>query len=163
MRKALIALVAVTSAAIVLGAAGAASRAAAGRPLDAPLGRFITGQIGRKMVLASELNLTTEQRDGIREIVLAHRAEIAAVARPVVEKRRALREAVMADDPSPRKIRRAAEDLGDAVADAAVLAAKIKGEIAEILSPEQLRLIKEHLADKDAAVDGFLERVAEAE
>jgi Spy/CpxP family protein refolding chaperone len=163
MRKALIALVAVTSAGMALGAAGAASGIAGKRPMDTPLGRFIVGQIGRKMVLASELNLTDEQRTGIREIVLARRAEIAAVAKPVVERRRALREAVLADEPNPRKIRRAAEDLGDAVADAAVLAAKIKGEIAEVLSPEQVKSIREHLADKDAAVDGFLERVAEAE
>ncbi len=54
-----------------------------------PLRMFLQGQIGRMMTLRSELDVTSEQRDAIKKIVDGHRSEIVAVAKPIVEKRRA--------------------------------------------------------------------------
>jgi Spy/CpxP family protein refolding chaperone len=61
------------------------------QPSDHPLLNFIRGQIGRWMVLRSQLDLTREQKQQITIILQAHKAEIVQAAQPVMEKRRALR------------------------------------------------------------------------
>src|SRR5262245_5530088 len=73
-----------------------------------PLRMFLGGQIGRLMTLRAELGVTGEQQAEIRKIVDSHRSEIAAVAKPIVDKRRALRAAVMAETPNEATIRTAA-------------------------------------------------------
>ena len=129
---------------------------------NSPLGRLITGRIGEMLVLRSQLNVTDEQRGQIRGIIEAHRSEIAVAARPIVEKRRALRAAVTADAPNESDIRAAAADLSGALGDAAVLAARIRSEVFAVFTPEQQTLIQESRTERDDAVDGFLDQMAEA-
>src|SRR5262245_5291116 len=114
-----------------------------------PLRMFLMGQKGRMMTLRAELGVTTEQRNEVRKIVVSHRTEIAAVAKPIVEKRQALREAVMAPEPNESAIRAAANDLGKAVGDAAVLASKVKPEVFKVLTPEQQKKLENFRADSD--------------
>ena len=150
--------------AVVLAMAGLAfaqtaapATGAAGHKLgESPLGRLVSGVLGRGKALKEELNLSAEQRGQIKEILKAHKDEITAAAKEVVGKRRALRDAVTAGAPEESAIRTAATDLGKAVGDAAVLAAKIRGEVAKVLTPEQMEKIKKFRADNDQAVDGWL-------
>ncbi len=130
---------------------------------DTPLGRLIGAQIGRRMLLRSQLELTAEQRQRLAGILRQHLQEIVAVAKPLVQAKRALRQAVMADEPDAKKIRAAAEKLGKAIGDAAVLAGQIKAEAAEVLTPKQLELIKKFQADSDQAVDKFLDQLPAGE
>jgi Spy/CpxP family protein refolding chaperone len=128
---------------------------------DRPFARFIRGQIGRWMVLSSQLDLTDAQKQQIAGVLQSHRAEIVQVVHPLVEKRRALRDLVTAPQPDERAIRAAADDLGKSIGDAAVLASKIKQEIAPILTPEQRQDIRDFRSQTDDAVDQFFAKMAE--
>lgn len=127
---------------------------------DTPLGRFVTGRLGRLLVLRSELNVTAEQRDQIRAVVVSHRPEIAATVKTLHQKRATLRDAVLAQEADEAKIRAAADELGKAVGDAAVKAAKLKREVAPILTAEQRERIGQFLAEHDASLNAFLDKAA---
>jgi Spy/CpxP family protein refolding chaperone len=140
-------------------AADDGAQPAARKLAGTPLGKLITGRIGRLMVLRSELNLTDEQKAALRTTLKAHRREIAAAVRPLVEKRHALRDAVLADK-SDEEIRAAAADLGKAIGDAAVKGKKLHALLKDKvhLTDEQVSKIKAFRAGNDAAVESFLEK-----
>jgi len=123
---------------------------------------MILGNLGRLMVLRSEVNLTDQQREKIKEVVTAHKSEILTEAKAVVEKRTVLRNAVLTEKPDEAAIRKAAEDLGREIGNAAVLAAKVKGEVAPVLTDDQKALIKTCIADCDKAVGRFFEEAGKA-
>jgi Spy/CpxP family protein refolding chaperone len=123
---------------------------------DTPIGRLMSGNLGRLLVLRSEMNVTPEQRAEIRGVLVGHRSQIAATVKSVREKHLVLRDAVLADQPDEGKIRAAASELGDALGDAAVKAARLRGKLAPILTDEQRELIREFRQDRDESVDEFL-------
>jgi Spy/CpxP family protein refolding chaperone len=164
MRKRMIGLCLISAA--FVGGVGAAGSTAAdwarGHGDGGPLRALFTGQVGRFMTLRSELDLTAEQKESIHKIVASHRQEIVAAMKPVVEKRRALREAATATNPDEKAIRAAATDLGNALGDAAVLGSKIKAEVVGVLTPEQKQTIDEFRKHSDAAVDHYFDQAASA-
>lgn len=115
--------------------------------------------LGRFLILRSQLNVTPEQQANIRDIVQSHSSEIAPVAKKIVEKNRALRKEVFAEKPDDAAIRAAADQLGKAIGDAAVLAAGIRGETRKVMTPEQIEKIEKFRVYKDRAVDSLLERL----
>lgn len=128
-----------------------------GRAADSPLGRLITGSIGRWMVLRSELNLTEQQRTEIRDVLVSHRPQIAETFKSLHAKRAVLRDAVLQGQ-SEDQIRAAAAELGNAIADASVKASKLRNQVAPILTDEQRTRIGKCIADQDQAVGKFLDR-----
>jgi Spy/CpxP family protein refolding chaperone len=120
---------------------------------------LISGQIGRLLALRSDLDLTSEQKDQIKEILQSHRTEIAAAIKPVVEKRRALGDTVMADPIDEQAIRTAAGNLSNSIGDAAVLAAKVRTEVSKVLTPEQRATVAAFRKDSEHAVDQFLDKL----
>jgi Spy/CpxP family protein refolding chaperone len=128
--------------------------------LEGPLPRLIHAQFVRWMGLRHDLNLTPDQRQQIHAIVQSHRAEIIQVMKPVVEDRRALREAVLDPNSDEKSIRAAADNLGHSIGDAAVLAAQIKQEIAPILTDEQQQKLSDFRVQSDHAVDEFFQNAA---
>jgi len=143
--------------------AGSSEQAGAGREAErSALGRFLQGRVGRLLVLRSELDLTEAQRGQVRSVLQAHRGEIVEALKSLSAGKRALRDAVAAEKPDEQKIRAAAGELGRALGEAAVLAAKVRGEIRPLLTDEQLKLLGEFRADNDAAVDGLLKKWSEA-
>ncbi len=136
---------------------GVATTQAVDRGDAGPIRRLIIGQIGRLMTLGSDLNLTTDQRAQIRQIVMSHRTEIVAVVKPLIDKRRALRAATNGPNVDEAAIRAASNDLAQSIGDAAVLAAKIKLEVRSVLTPHQTQQIDEFRKQSDAAVDGFVQ------
>ena len=155
------------AAAALEGAPATSERAAApggpmlGRLADTPLGRLVVGRVGRLLALRSKLDLTDEQRRQIGQVLQSHRRQIGLALQPVVAKRRALREAVAAETPDEKAIRAAAAELGQAVGDAAVLAAKVRAEVRGILTPEQIKLIEAARTEGHEDVDRFLQRLTE--
>lgn len=121
-----------------------------------PAGRLVSEVVGRLLILRSQLNVTEEQREKVETIVKSHRDEIGPLAKFLVAKGRALRAAVTADTPDEQTIRRAADDLGKAIGDAALLASKVRGEVRAVMTPEQIKAIEEFRAGKDGAVDRWL-------
>lgn len=130
---------------------------------QSPLGRLISGHIGRWMVLRSELNVTDEQKAKLKEAVKPHKTEIAKAAKGVWEKRTALLSAVLAEQPNEEAIRHAADDLGKAIGDAAVLASKVAGDVRPVLSSEQREQLQKFRQDCQAATDKFFQQATKAE
>jgi len=125
-----------------------------------PLGRLIQANLGRLMTLRAELNITEDQQAEIREIIKNHKSEILTVAEKFVEKKRALREAVLAEKRDEVAIRRAANELGKSIADVAVLASQIASEVRPVLSAEQIEKLKKFNTDKDNSIDNWLKEMS---
>jgi periplasmic protein CpxP/Spy len=132
-------------------------------PEARPVRMFLSGQLGRLLELRSELDLTADQRSQIREIVKSHRQEIADAIRPMVEKRRALRDATLAENANEATIRAAADELGKAIGDAAVVGSHVKAEIHKVLTPEQQEKISHFRGESQSAVDKFLDKMSDAQ
>lgn len=128
-----------------------------GRAADTPLGRLVTGSIGRWMVMRSELNLTEPQRAQIRDVLVSHRAQIVETVKSLHAKRTALRDTVLQGQ-GEDQIRAAAAELGNAIAEASVKAAKLRNQVAPILTEDQQKLVGKFIADQDHAVGEFLEQ-----
>jgi len=128
-----------------------------------PLGRMISGSVGRLLELRSDLNVTDQQRGEIRDVIVSHRSEIASTVKSVREKRTAVRDLVRADDAEEAQIRAAADELGKAIGDAAVKAAKLRKEIAPILTDEQHELIDQFLEKNDSAANSFLDAATQGQ
>ena len=128
---------------------------------DSPVGRMITGCIGRLLVLRSEMNVTADQKAKIRDVLVSRRPQIAQTVKTLHEKRVTLRNAVLSGKSDEAQIRAAADDLGKAISDAAVKASKLRNEIAPILTEDQRHLIGKFLAENDAAINKFLDQAAQ--
>ena len=90
-----------------------------------------------------ELDLTDAQREQVRAIMESHREAQKAIGDRMQTARKALHAAVAADVLDEGAIRAAAAEIGTIEADAAVLQAKIRGEVFALLTPEQAKKAKE--------------------
>ncbi|MDP7134955.1 MAG: Spy/CpxP family protein refolding chaperone, partial [Planctomycetota bacterium] len=99
------------------------------------------------------------QKSQIREIVSQHKASIGEVARKVMTKRRALRDLVRSEQPTENALRQASTELGNAIADAAILAAEVRGEVSKVLTPEQRNRIDEFVKGMDTSKDSLLQDI----
>lgn len=123
----------------------------------AKLAQMVRARIARMVVLRDDLDITAEQRAELRGIFIAHRDDLRPAMLEVLEHKRALRDAVMAENPDEAAIRAEADALGDAIGDAAVAMSQVAGEARTVLTAEQLELIEEAMADNREAVDRFIE------
>ena len=102
-----------------------------------------------------ELNLTDAQREQVRTIMESHRDAQKAIGDRMQAARKALHESVAADAFDENAIRAKAAEVGAVEADAAVLQAKIHGEVIAILTPEQVKKAKELRSEmENRAKDG---------
>ncbi|HZZ42978.1 MAG TPA: hypothetical protein VFE58_08570 [Tepidisphaeraceae bacterium] len=163
MKKAWILIPMAAIASFAIGATALPHNFDSSRFADRPLGRLLTGRIGRLMALKSELNLSDEQKAAIAQTLADDKQEIAKAIRPVVEKARALRAATSPDAAvDDAKIHVLAADLGQAIGDAAVVGAHVRHDIQSTahLSEEQMKKVADfHLANQ-SAVDQFLAEAA---
>jgi len=132
-----------------------------GRLASTPLGKHVSGTIGRLLVLRSELEVTPQQRTRIRATLLEYRPDIVEVAQGVVQKRRALDETVRDEQVDEKAIRAAAAEFGEALGDAAIVRAKIVGELRGVLNDEQIEAIEAFREEQQESVDRLLERAVE--
>jgi len=130
-----------------------------GKWRETPLGRLISGHLGRALVLRSEMEVSAEQREKIHAIMKSHRQEAAQAIRPVVEQRRKLRELVTAEKPDEAAIRAAGDALGKAIGDAAVKLSQIAGELRGVLTPEQIEKLEKFHDANEGAVDKFFDKL----
>lgn len=131
-----------------------------GRLANTPLGKHVSGTIGRLLVLRSELDVTPQQRTRIRATLLEYRPDIVEVAQGVVQKRRALDETVRAEEVDEKAIRAAAAEFGAVLGDAAIVRAKIVGELRGVMNDEQIEAIKAFREEQQESVDRLLERAS---
>jgi len=126
-----------------------------------PIARLIAGNIGRFLIIRSELNVTPEQRSKIAATVKSHQGEIRSVAKDILGKRTALREAVLATPNNEEAIRKAATDLGKAIGNAAVLASRVIAEARPALTSEQIERIRKFRMDNDKATTAWVDKIGQ--
>jgi Spy/CpxP family protein refolding chaperone len=126
---------------------------------QAPLAKLITGNIGRLLVLRSELGVTHDQKKKVAEIIKSHRDEIRPVAKEIIAKRRSLQQAVVNKQGDETAIRSAATELGKAVGDAGVLASKIVAQVKPVLTSQQIDRIEKFRDDTQKATSEWLDQM----
>ena len=97
------------------------------------------------------------QKKQIGQALKAHKPEIVAALRALQERHGKLQDAIRADQVDEAAIRAASRSMGDALADAAVLRAKIRHEIRPILTPEQRRKVDQTQEKMRDAAEGALD------
>jgi protein CpxP len=87
--------------------------------------------------LLRDLDLTDAQREQVHALMQRHRDEFRAAAEKTMQARRALGSASEASAVDENAIRSAASALGDAEGEFAILRARVRGEVWDVLTPEQ--------------------------
>lgn len=126
-----------------------------------PVKRLIVGHIGRLLVLKSQLNVTDEQKEKMREIVKGHMDEIVPIAKALLNERRNLRLAVLKDPADEKAIHAAAQDLTKSVADASILAARVISEARPVLTKRQWLVLRESGDGFHKATVDWLDQLSE--
>jgi len=127
-----------------------------GRP-GGPMGRRGPGGPGGpgfalSPMLLERLNLTTDQRDRVKQIMDSHRDEQRALGDRAMKAHQALNDAITGTfDESAIRARSA--DLAAVDADMAVAQARIYGEVVQILTTEQQQQLKQLQADMKARAE----------
>jgi periplasmic protein CpxP/Spy len=93
------------------------------------------------------VQLTDAQRDQVRSIMEAHRTEFDNLAKALREAHRGFADAVRSGDESTIRARSTA--IGTAMADEAILRAKVRSEVHALLTPEQQQQLKEREAERE--------------
>ncbi|HEV8579728.1 MAG TPA: Spy/CpxP family protein refolding chaperone [Thermoanaerobaculia bacterium] len=146
-------LLAVTAAALLIPAALFAGLRRGAQVPAAP------GDVAKRVV--ERLDLTPQQVDQIRTILVSHKAELTAELARIKEARSHQFEAIHAATFDEAAIRAAGRAVGQAETELAVTRGRIVSEIRPVLTPEQQAEAKEMLADARAFVGSFLERLRE--
>jgi len=108
-------------------------------PADHPLRRLFLENLHRRREMFKELNLTPDQKAKIGAILKSHKAEIVGALQALHARHQALLSAVRADAVNEAAIRAAGKEMGDAVADASILRAKVRLEVRAVLTPDQCK------------------------
>ncbi len=87
--------------------------------------------------LLNKLDLSQEQKQEAAAILKSHREAIGTNSKGMMEARKNLRDAVMAEEFSEGAVRDAAAEVGRQIEESAVLSARIFSELREVLTPEQ--------------------------
>jgi Spy/CpxP family protein refolding chaperone len=127
---------------------------------SSPMKKLIVGKIGRFLVLRSELNITDEQRREIGRILKSHKEELVPMAKTVLEKRQALRKAVLAEPVKEEAIRTKAKELTRTMGEASVLAAKLIAEARPVLNSKQIEKIRKFMDANHQATNDWLKEIA---
>ena len=111
-----------------------------GRRGPGPRGAFGAG--GMDLGLRG-IDLTDEQRQQVRSVMESHQAELQQLAATMREAHRALAEAANAESLDEAAIRARSAAVAGALADEAILRAKIRAHFFALLTPEQQQQMKE--------------------
>ncbi len=102
----------------------------------------MVGNIGRLMVLRSELNIIDEQKTKIRETIKDHHKNFGAMRKNIAESRRALRQSVTSGD-DEEVIRKAADEVGKAIGHFAIQQSRLRKDVRSVLTQEQRNKVDE--------------------
>lgn len=109
--------------------------------------------------IADKLNLTSDQRSQIKDILVGDRDTLAPLLSAVHDARKDLRAAIRASDASEASVRAASAKVASAEADLAVERMKLYGKIAPILTDAQRQQLSDMQQQTDDFVDGVLARL----
>lgn len=123
---------------------------------DRPVVRLIRQQAPKVRELFQQVNLTPDQRAGIKSVLKAHETEIKALARRLKAHHRKVSDLTLATPIDEPAIREAVADAVDDAGEAAVLKARIIHEIMPLLTPGQLLQLGAFREQLNAAIDALL-------
>jgi Spy/CpxP family protein refolding chaperone len=126
---------------------------------NSPFGRMVIGNIGRLLVLRSELNVTDEQRKNIAAEIKSHKNDFGPLAKDIFARRQALREAVLNKPGDEKAIMAAANDLGKAIGNAAILASKVAAKVKPMLTEDQQERLKNFKTGSDSAINSWIDQI----
>jgi Spy/CpxP family protein refolding chaperone len=138
---------------ITLAVVGFSMVSHAGRHFPNPMA---LGPMYRLNLLSEELGLTDDQRAALKNLVRSHRQEIQPLVKAVIANKRTLQELVLAEKPDPAAIRQASADLGNAIAEAAVLGSVLAQKAQLILTPDQFDRFREMRQNRQKVFDETL-------
>jgi protein CpxP len=98
------------------------------------------------------IDLTDAQREQVRSIMDSHQAEFRQVHEKVREAHRAFAEATHAEPIDEAAIRTRSTAVANAMADEAVLRAKLRAEVFAILTAEQQQQLRERRAEREKRI-----------
>jgi hypothetical protein len=125
-------------------------------------GKLIRTQIARLSALSQELNFTQDQLNRLQTVLSQHQQHITRHASNVWEKRVALRDAVLADQPNEQMIRQASQNLGQAIGDFSVFAAGLKTQVAPIFTEQQRMAMRRYLESSEKDMQRFFADISQA-
>ncbi len=140
---------------VIIAVIGFAEVSLAGRDFSNPMG---LGHMYRLNLLSEELGLTNDQRAALKGLIKDHRNEIKLLVKTLIAKKRALQELALGENPDPEAIRQASTELGNAIAEAAVLGSSLAQKAKSILTPEQLARLREMRQNRQKAFDESLRK-----
>ncbi len=130
-------------------------------PLGLGAGQMMRGRGTMALGLPlGQLGVTAEQRQAIRKIVESHRSEVQALQEQAIPARRALQDAIWANDEAA--VRDASAKLSAIMADQAVLQARIRAEAFDVLTPEQQEKARKLQADAEQRAEQRMNRLRQA-
>jgi Spy/CpxP family protein refolding chaperone len=150
-------LAAAVGVTVLSGVALAVAPPVAGFFEDRPLLKCFADNTARVFNLLRGLDLNSEQKAQVAAVLKANKKEISSVLHRLNDEHRKVVEAVRAENPNEGAIRAAAAGLGQAIADGAVLRAKVRREVQPILTPAQRQKIDATIGECQAAVDKALQ------
>ncbi|MCD6217566.1 Spy/CpxP family protein refolding chaperone [bacterium] len=106
--------------------------------------------------MGAMLGITDEQKDEIRGTLEGYRDDFKPLVEGMIDAQRTLRDTVSADNFSESAIRKASDGVGDYRAELAVLAGKAYQDVSDILTPEQIDIVKEFKEMRRNHIDDFL-------
>ena len=127
------------------------------RMADSPVKRLVQAHVGRMITLASDLNVTDEQRERLRVLGESYRPEFEPVVKKMVANRRALRKAVLAKETDEAAVRAAAAEVGKTMGDIALLISQVAADARGTMTEKQLERMDTFWKDCDGAIDRWIQ------
>ncbi|OYV02801.1 MAG: hypothetical protein CFE26_21790 [Verrucomicrobiales bacterium VVV1] len=121
----------------------------------------VMGIIGELKDLRAKVALTEDQRSQIQGIVKSHKPEIGSQLEKGRDARRAMQAAVEAHGADSAEASKAADAVADAARSRALLTAKIRSEVAPVLTQEQREEMKATRGRIEDSVDELLGKFGE--
>jgi Spy/CpxP family protein refolding chaperone len=104
------------------------------------------------------IELTDAQREQVKSITESHRDELQAVGTRLRDAHRAFAEATRATTPDEAAVRARAADVGNAMADEALLRGRIQAQVFAILTAEQQQQVNQRRSQMEQRLRGRGER-----
>lgn len=121
-----------------------------------------TGQGHPGQRLANALDLSKEQTEQVKAILLKHRSENAPLRKEMASERRELRNLTLADKPDEGAIREQVRKIAATGGDLAVRRAKMAQEVRAVLTPEQIVKFRALQEKRDRRHEGMMKGGQEA-
>ncbi len=114
--------------------------------------------VNNQQAFKKQLNITEEQKAALRSLIQESFPELESLYIRLQDKGEALVSALIKENYSESDVRTAVKRLAPVISDIALKASELVMQIREkdILSEEQVRMIREHRRERDSRVDSFL-------